>query len=112
MTIIMLYQGHANPGFLASLSSGSLKQLQWSREAKSPIAGPPPLPSGPIADPDTDIDSDSFLSDLEVKSHQYPMSFIAGFLFTGNTLISTFQTDFRLGLQEVLTVRIDGVLRI
>lgn len=61
-------QGHANPGFLASLSSGSLKQLQWSREAKSPIAGPPPLPSGPIADPDTDIDSDSFLSDLEVGS--------------------------------------------
>ena len=63
--IITLYQGHANPGFLASLSSGSLKQLQWSREAKNP----PPLPSGPCADPDTDIDSDSFLSDLEVKSH-------------------------------------------
>ena len=64
-----LHQGHANPGFLASLSSGSLKQLQWSREAKNPIADPPPLTSGPFTDPDTDIDSDSFLSDLEVKSH-------------------------------------------
>jgi len=58
-------QGHANPGFLASLSAGSLRQLQWSREASStPL--PPSLAH--IADPDTDIDSDSFLSDLEVGS--------------------------------------------
>ena len=35
-----------------------------------------------IADPDTDIDSDSFLSDLEVKSDIFEsISFISIFLF-------------------------------
>ena len=40
------------------------------------------------------------------------LTLIAEFLFNINTLISSFQIGFRLGLPEVLTVRIDGVLRI
>ena len=69
-------QGHANPGFLASLSSGSLKQ--WAREPSLPpmskMSTMPPMSTAaaPIPDPDTDIDSDSFLSDLEVMQEISP----------------------------------------
>ena len=57
-------QGHTNPGFLSSLSAASLRS--WP--AGGGRQGPHPQHFTAMADPDTDLDEDSFLSDLEVGS--------------------------------------------
>jgi hypothetical protein len=75
-------EGYVNSGFSNSLTSSSSRFFStknFSLDSKrEEFKSCEQLENGPLADPDTDLDSDSFLSDLEKDSARGKETFVDG----------------------------------
>ena len=75
-------EGYINSGFTNSLSSSSSKFFSTKNfsldNKREEFKSCEPIETGPLADPDTDLDSDSFLSDLEKDSARGRETFVDG----------------------------------